>query len=248
MKKLVIIALVLFMMTGCGSATDNNANNNSNTGTYNGIETSLSRKYLSKGYIVNIYRSSTPLGDDAENYGKAYITMTFHVIAEHTSIVDYQATREHIKKKTVSNIRIIKTPKMGMAEEIYADYGSGGTGTLLAGTNNKFEKNYDTPSFSQDQTSIAVKLNRVALFDSSKYGWDEQPSTSQIYSDLGITTDQVRLTLGFRIELTTVDNKILYKDYEIELPPQGFDIGGSEFQMRFMTDDTTQMSAFLEKE
>ena len=32
------------------------------------------------------------------------------------------------------------------------------------------------------------------------------------------------------------------------MPPKGYDIGGSEFQMNFMTEDVTKMEAFLEKQ
>lgn len=243
MKKIIIMFLSLILLSGCGNKTDDNSNAN-----YFGEKTTLSEKYLSKGYLVNVYRSSTPLGDDAENYGKAYITMTFNVITEFVSTIDYEDTNSYIKKKTISNIRVIKTPKMGTVEEIYPDYFAFGTNEELKGSKNYFVKEYSTPIYFYDQSSLAVTINRVALIDSSVYGWDENPTTSQIYSDLGITRDGVALTLGFRIELTTVSGKILYKDYEVEMPPKGYDIGGSEFQMNFMTEDVTKMESFLEKQ
>lgn len=239
MKKLLLVFMVLIMLTGCGSSQNN---------AYTGKKTDLSSKYLSKGYLVNVYRSSTPLSDDLEDYGKAYVTMTFNVITEITSTVSYNDTNDYIKKKVISNIRLIKTPKMGMSEEIYADYGTYGKNVELKGSNNKYTKVYDTPVYYPDQTSLGVKINRIALLDSSRYNADEQPSLSQIYSDLGITRDNVALTLGFRIELTTVSDKILYKDYEVEMPPKGFAISGSEFQVNFMTDDISKMESFLEKE
>lgn len=245
MKKIILLIIVLLLFTGC-SLTQKKENDNEKK--YFGKTTELSKKYLSKGYLVNVYRSSISLGDDAKNYGKGYITMTFNVIIEFVSTIDYNDTNKYIKEKVISNIRIIKTPKMGIAEDIYPNYDAYGTNTELKGSKNSYAKKYDTPIFSPEQTSIAVALNHIALFDSSNYGWDEQPTTSQIYNDLDITRDNVALTLGFRIELITVDGKILYKDYEIEMPPKGFDIGGSEFQMNFMTDDISQMDAFYEKE
>lgn len=245
MKKVVIVLFLLVLLTGCGLTTLNGNNTNSE---YSGKVTELSKKYLSKGYLVNVYRSSVSLGDDAENYGKAYITMTFNVITEFVTTIGYDDTENYIKKKTISNIRLIKTPKMGTAEEIYPDYFAFGTNTELKGSNNSYTKEYSTPIFYSDQTSIGVTVNRIALFDSSNYGWDENPSTSQIYSDLGITRDSVALTLGFRVELLTVGGKTFYKDYEIEMPPKGYDIGGSEYQMSFMVDDVSKMDTFLEKE
>ena len=244
MKKIIIVFFVLLILTGCTASKKEVDTAN----TYSGKETALSKKYLSKGYLVNIYRSAVSLGDDAENYGKSYITMTFNVITEITSTVAYDETNNHIKKKVISNIRLIKTPKMGMAEEIYPDYSASTTNVELKGSNNSYTKEYSNPIYYSDQTSIGVTLNRIALFDSAAYGWDEQPTTSQIYNDLGITREAVALTLGFRIELTTVAGKVLYKDYEIEMPPKGYDIGGTEFQMKFMTDDISQMGTFLEKE
>ena len=65
---------------------------------------------------------------------------------------------------------------------------------------------------------------------------------------MGITREGVVLTIGFRVELITVGGKTLYKDYEIEMPPKGFDIGGDEYQMNLMVDDKSQMDTFLEKQ
>ena len=252
MKKILIIILAILMVTGCGKTTKNKMDDNSKepseVNQYTGKETALSKKYLSKGYLINVYRSSVPLGDEPENYGKAYITMTFNVITEITSTGDYNDTNNYIKKKTISNIRLIKTPKMGTVEEIYAEYNPYGTNTELKGSKNYYTKEYSAPVYTIDQSSLAVTLNQIALFDSSKYAWDAQPSTSQIYSDLGITRDAVALTLGFRIELTTVSGKVLYRDYEIEMPDPGFDIGGSEFQTNYLLDDTTKMVSFFEKD
>lgn len=242
MKKLVIILLGIFFLTACNGSTSN--------GTYSGTETMLSKKYLSKGYLVNVYRSRDALGEDAENYGKGYITMTFHVLSDYYSVVEFNpSSGENIKKKTIRNLRIIKSPKMGTADELYLNYDSNGQNhVMVAGTKNKYELEYETPHSSGVQSSVAVKLSQIAFFDSSKYDYNAQLSMGQIYNDLGITRDAVALTLGFRVELTTVDNKILYKDYEIELPPNGFDIAGSQYQMSFMTDDLTKMEPFLEKE
>lgn len=244
MKKIIVIFLALLIFTGCNIGSKNKAN----TDTYSGKETALSKKYLSKGYVVNIYRSAVSLGDDDENYGKSYITMTFNVITELASTIGYDDTNNHIKKKVIKNIRLIKTPKMGIVGEIYPDYYDYGLNVELKGSNNSYTKEYSTPIYYSDQTSIAVTLNHIALFDIAAYGLNEQPSTTQIYNDLGITREAVALTLGFRIELTTVEGRILFKDYEIEMPPKGYDIGGTEFQMNFMADDISQMNTFLEKE
>ncbi len=241
MKKVLILLFCCLLLTGCGAVTDK-------TTEYSGAVTDLSEQYLSKGYLVNIYRSYVSLGDDAENYGKSYITMTFNVITEFVSTIGYDDTNNYIEKKIISNIRLIKTPKMGVAEEIYPDYFAFGTNVELKGSNNSYTKEYSSPIFYSDQTSIGVTVNRIALFDSANYGWDESPTTSQIYSDLGITREEVALTLGFRVELITVGGKTLYKDYEIEMPPAGFDIGGSEFQMDFMLNDVSEMEVFLEKQ
>lgn len=245
MKKLIIIFLVFLVFTGCSFSLNKDTDT---VNIYSGKETALSKKYLSKGYLVNVYRSSISLGDDVENYGKSYITMTFNVITEFISTIGYDETNNYIKKKVISNIRLIKTPKMGIAEEIYPDYFAFNTNVELKGSNNSYTKEYSTPIYYSDQTSIGVTVNHIALFDAAAYGYNEQPTTSQIYNDLGITRETVALTLGFRIELTTVEGKILYKDYEIEMPPKGYDIGGTEFQVSFMIDDLSKMESFLEKD
>jgi len=245
MKKILLILLLTLLFVGCGPTSKEGTNTQKD---YSGKETALSKQFLSKGYLVNIYRSSVSLGDDQENYGKAYITMTFNVITESISMTDFDDTNTHIKKKTISNIRLIKTPKMGIADTIYPKFYAAGSNEEIKGSNNFYVENYDTPIYLNDQTSIGVTLNQIALVDFNNYGLDEQPTTTQIYNDLGITRENVALTLGFRIELTTVSGKTLYKDYEIEMPPVGYEIGGEEFQMNFMTSDVSQMQTFLEKE
>lgn len=64
---------------------------------------------------------------------------------------------------------------------------------------------------------------------------------------MGITRDSVALTLGFRLELITNDNKTFYKDYEIEMPTKDFDLTGDNFQIDLTIDDVTKMEPFLEK-
>ena len=246
MKKIVIVILSILLLTGCGTNSNKDTNNTTN---YSGKETTLSKKYLSNGYLVNIYRSSQSLGDDEENYGKSYITMTFNVITDFTSTVGYDETNYHIKKKRISNIRIIKSPNMGMVESIYPNYAAfNSTNEEIKGSKNYYEEEFSTPIYFSGQTSIGVDVNRIALFDAANYGWNEQPTTSEIYNDLGITREEVSLILGFRVELITVEGKTLYKDYEIEMPPVGYDIAGLEFQMNFMTDDISLMETFLEKQ
>lgn len=239
MKKILLILCTVFLLTSCSSNTNDN--------NYNGKATSLSKKHLSKGYIVNVYRSTTPLSDKDEDYGKGYITMTFSILIDHTSTIDYNNKNEFIKKQIVSNIKIKKSPKMGIVGDIYGNYQSyGGSSYKMVGSKNKYEKTFNQPMMSGEQSSIAIELDRIALMDSAKY--PESSSISQIYNALGITRDSVAMTVSFRIELITVDDKVLYKDYEIEVPSKSFDISGSEFRTDFITTDINKMETYLEKQ
>ncbi len=240
MKKIFIVLLIFVLfISGCNRKTSSE--------NYSGTVTDLSEKCLSGGYIINVYRGTEPLGDDLENYGKSYITMTFNVNTNIYCNIDYDDTNDYVKQKKISNIRIVKSPKMGLAEEIYVNYGLNDWGTEIKGSNNFYTQKYDTPLNYVNQSSLAVKINKIALFDATNYGYDEEPTTSQIYSDLGITRDNVALTLGFRIEFTMVNGKILYKDFEVEMPSKDFDISGSGYQTDTTTNDTTKMETFLEK-
>lgn len=235
MKKILFLLFSVLLLSGCSKE-------------YSGEVTVDSSKYLDKGYMVNIIRDIEKLGEDSENYGKGYVRMTFNVISEYVSTHDFDEDANYnIKKKVVSNIKIISGPKKGMAEELYGNYNTYDSGIALLGTNNKFEENYSIPHSSGGQSSIAVTVNKIALFDSSVYGYYETPSLSEVYSDLGISREDVTLTLGFRVELITVDNRIFYKDYEIQLPPSTYDISGSEFYVDLTIDDVNLMEPFLEK-
>lgn len=244
MKKIILFFTFLMLLAGCSnSKVDNLSNEN-----YSGKVTEESKKYLDKGIIFNVYRSVDKLGDDAENYNKGYIKIVYNVITDYYSTNDYNPDASYnIKKKIVSNLRVIKGPKMGIADELYGNFSLYDERTNLLGTNNKFEQVYDTPHMSGVQSSIAVFVNKVALLDANKYTDAEISDLSKIYGDLGISRDSVALTLGFRVELITVDNKTYYKDYVVEIPTKNFNISGSEFQIDLTTDDIDKMEPFLEK-
>ncbi len=218
MKKLLLIFIIL--LTGC---TTNKAE-------YTGKVTELSKMYLDKGYIINIFRSM----ESTDEYGKAYVTMTYNIIADYTSTADYDPNADYnITKKRVTNIKVLKTSKKGIVEEIYGDYSSY-TKQLLTGTKNYYETEYDFPHMSGVQSSIAVTLNKIALYDQSKSPIalsGGQPTFKDVCNELGISTSDVTLTLGFRVELITKGGKTLFKDYEIEVPTSDYGLGGTEFQI-----------------
>ncbi len=239
MKKILFVLFCIILLSGCAKEETE----------YVGKVSADSSKYLDKGYIINIIRDIESLGDDAENYGKGYIRMTFNVIADYVSTHDFDDDANYnIKKKIVSNVRVVSGPKKGMAEELYGKYNTYSGGVALLGTNNRFEDIYPYPHSSGVQSSIAVVVNKIALFDSANYGYYETPPLSQVYSDLGITTANVALTLAFRVELITVDNRIFYKDYSVVMPPSTYDISGSEFQVDYTISDVNLMEPFLEKQ
>jgi hypothetical protein len=232
MKKILILFIIL-LLTGCTN----------NSKEYTGKETELSKLYLDKGYEINIFRSM----ESTNEYGKAYVTMTYNVIADYVSIADYDNEDTKITKKKVSNIRIINTPKKGFADELYGNY-NGYSGELLTGTKNYYETKYEVPHTSGIPSSIAVTLNQIGLYDQSKSPIalsGAQPTFEDVCNELGISLSDVTLTLGFRVELTTVSGKTLYKDYEVQVPTKDFDLGGSEFQI---DKTTTDGDPFLEKQ
>jgi hypothetical protein len=235
MRKILFIIMLLFV-TGC---TSNNH--------YSGKVTEVSREFKDAGYIVNVFRASTRL-EGEENSNKGYINMTFNVLVKYTSTYDFnEFAGYNVKKKTISNVRIIKTPKMGTVGDIIGNYDMFGGGIELVGSKNKFETTYEVPHTSGSTTSIAVKLDQIALMDPANYGYDQAPSLSDVYKDLDITRENVELTLGFRLELLTVDNIIYYKEYEIKLPPEGFDVAGDQFQIDKTITDLDQMEPFMQK-
>ena len=240
-KKLLLPMMLAILITGCGSTSQD----------YKGSVTDLSKNFLSKGVTINIYRSIDKLGDDSENYGKGYIKMNFEVLTEYYSISSWSGNDTNkVLKKTISNIRLIKTPKKGIADTIYVLEGYNQERYEIKGSNNKYSIEAKNSSMGLQYTALGVELNQIALYDtntspSAQNG--NQPTLGQIYNELGITRDEVKLTLGFRVELTLESGKIVYKDYEVEMPPVNMDITGSEYHFDFYVDDIDSMDAFLEK-
>lgn len=252
MKKYIVIFLIVFVLlgvTGCSKATHI-------TNEYKGNVTELSKNYLSEGYIVNLYRSMEPFGNDESSYGKAYVTMSFQVISEYTSTYDYDTLESNkIKKVTVTNVRVLNTSKMGDIEDmailkLYSQSLSDPKVDVKT-TQSKYEYEYSTPTTSGIQSVIWVNLNKIALYDETKSPAalsGAQPTMAQVYSELGIDRDEVAIKIGYRVELLTVGGKILYKDYEITMPPKGIDITSDEYSYQFIEPDVTKMEPFIEKE
>lgn len=249
MKKCVsfLLVLVLAVLSGCSG--------NSSVKSYSGGEvTELSKMYLSKGYSVSISRSMTSLGEDAENYGKAYVTMAFTILTEYTSNMPSGYSPDNdIKKMVISNVRVVSTPKMGIADGLYimdTSKPEPDSSIEVLGTKNYYTYEYPTPHSFGVQSGVKVELNQIALYDITKSpaaANGAQPTMDQVYGELGITSAQVATVIGFRIELFMVGGKTLYKDFEITVPPTGIDIGSSEFLYNYFVTDINQMEPFLEK-
>ena len=249
-KYLLLIPFILMALTltSCGKKTEVNE--------YNGKVTDLSKHYLSEGYIVNVYRDRTPLGDDAENYGKAYVKMGFQIISEYKSTYDYDADPGvKIKKMVVTNVRAISTSKKGILEDlsILEQYSQSlaDKHVIVNNKDSKYTLEYSSPHTSPVQAIIWVDLNKIALYDANTSPIAktvDAPTFKQIYDELGITRDEVAFKIGYRVLLYTVSGKVLYKDYEITVPPVGIDITDSEFSYQYLETDTAKMDAFFEKE
>ena len=247
MKKILsfifILSLIVSGLTGCGSPGSE---------VYSGKVTDLSSMYLSKGYAVNIYRSADELSDD--DFGKYKIKMVFDILPEYTSIADFNPDAGYnIKKMTVTNVRVISTSQMGMVGSIkinklyssnYEDY------VEVFDKSSKYELDLATPHSSGMQARLQIELYDIALFDSVNADCAQNgnnPTMAQIYNELGITRDSVAIKVGFRIELLTVSGNVLYKEYEIEVPPAGIDIAGAEYHYDFLQADVNSMEPFMEK-
>lgn len=242
LKKLFLSMIFVLFITGCGSTNTN----------YKGNVTDISKNFLSKGYSINVYRSIDKLGDDAENYGKGYITMKFELLHEYYSISSWTVEDTNkVVKKVISNIKLVKTPKKGNVDSIYILEGYNQNKYEIMGTNNKYSIEASKSEMALEYTNLSVELNQIALYDiytSPSAANGNQPTLSQIYNELGITRNEVSLILGFRVELHLESGKIVYKDYEVEMPPTIMDISGSEYHFDFKLNDINQMEPFLEKQ
>ena len=178
--------------------------------------------------------------------------MDFGILTDYVSTATFDPDASYnIKKYTVSNVRILSTPKMGDIDGVYImeRYSNYLTDPNIEVINekSKYELTLEQPTTSSTMSHIIVSLKRIAIFDERNYSYDEQPSTKEAYDSLGIDRDEVAIKIGFRVELLTVSNETLYKDYEITVPPVGIDISGNEFTYSFYEEDITKMEPFLQK-
>jgi hypothetical protein len=240
MKKIILLLFaVCLLIGGCKS---NNLDNNDK-----GSITDFSKKYLSKGYVINVGRTMIPLSDSIDDIGKGNVQIAYNIRVDYYLNVAYQDKNDHLKSQSVKNIKIIKSPKKGTINDIYANYVdiyNYDNNFKITGSNNVYTKKYDSPYFGAQQTSIFFVLENVAFMDSLKY--EGENTAKAVYDYLGIDTDAVSMKVSFRVEFVTFGGKTLYKDFVIDLPPAGYDITGDEFQIGFTTDDINQMEPFLE--
>lgn len=235
MKKILIVFVTLILLTGCGKKII----------IPTGEETDLSKKYLSKGYIVNVYRNVIPLSDSIEDMGKGNVQIIYNIRADYYLNIDFDVENEYLEKQTVSNINVIKSPKKGMINTVYGNYGSYFYDDFkMTGSTNTYTHEFPLPSNVAEQTSIAFVLDNVAYIDSLKY--PDGITTKELYNALGIDNDAVTMQVSFRVDLYTVGGKRLYKDFVIDLPPTSYDITGNEFRTDFVTEDINTMEAFKE--
>lgn len=142
---------------------------------------------------------------------------------------------------------------MGLADTMYVIKGTSQdyyeNRKELKGTDNQYTVEAKNAQIPLSYSGLEVVVNQIALWDSTESPLTangNQPTLQQVYDELGITLDQVSLVLGFRIELTLEDGTVVYKDYEVEMPPASIDLAGSEFFFDFMVDDVNAMEPFVE--
>lgn len=235
MKKLLFVMMLLFLAVGCNEKKEIVKKNSPMLG-----------DHLSKGYIVNVYRNVESLSDKMEDMGKGYVNMQYLILVDHYSTIDYDKKEDFVAKQIVKNIKIKKSSKIGTVGDIYANYQPNFNSYFkIVGTKTIYEKTHKDPLMYPEQNAILIELDRVAYVDSILY--PDNISTRDLYSALGITTDAVTLTVTFTIELVTVSGRILYRDYEVVVPPTGYDISGSEFRTDFIEEDVEKMDKYLER-
>jgi len=247
-RTALALALVasLALVAGCSD---------SGGGDWTGKSTDLSKSYLYKGYQFNLIRSGSAVGTDDASYGKSYVDMAFYVLPEYVSTQDYDPSAGYnIKKMSFTNIRVSATPKMGTVGDL-AVFKPGtvdpsGPRVDIVGTVKRADFEISPADSSGRQATLYLELDKVALYDvlkSPAAANGANPTTEQIYAELGIDRAAVALKLAFRIELTTVSGKILFHDVEVTLPPANVDVAAGEFHYEHLATDVSDMEPFLEK-
>lgn len=242
MKKILLITFLVLLLVSCGNKIENGEKEIVKTGKI----TDSSKKYLSKGYILNISSHVDRLSDEIKDMGKGHVNMVFRVLVNYDSNINYKDENQYIKKQIVSNVKIKKAPIMGTIGNIYGSYNSYQyEDFIIDKTNDKYVREYDKPVIAAEQNSIAIAIDKVAFIDSAKY--KDNITSDELFGLLGITRDNVAIVISFRIELYTVDEKSFYKDYEIEIPAKDFVIKNGNYETKFITDDKNEMEPFFEK-
>ncbi len=218
MKKLVLsLLLVSFLLYGCTPTPP--AGDPDPSGTV----TEDSKHFLDKGYYLYISHELDfpPASLPAMDYYD--VKFVYNVVNEYTSDHIPNPTADYnIKEVVVTNMEVKSHPTLGTADTLFGHYSLIDQMYPILSPNDTYVKVFEVPNTDNYMVSVAVEVNEVVTIRQ-----DEYPDSMEFeakYADKGVTSDKVRLTLAYTVELHTVGGLVFYLDYEFELPPADYDV------------------------
>lgn len=219
---------VASVITSSENATyGTNGNSNNNASLIEADESIESNPYR----IIQYYDDCTlTLNDKAPEGDFIYDLAVIYRVRTHFKSMDYSKTaKDDIIKSVITDIRVVEGSQKGKISHIglfkYGQYTIDNPDNYIEVENQKtkYENIFTVSGFTEDSVGFFVMLDNIA-----EYSWDgSQKANIEYFREKGITSDDIRVMIGYKIELHSKSGKVYYKDCTVDLFPKDLETAGT---------------------
>lgn len=240
MKRILSLILMSFLLISCGNTTPPLEDDVDLSGTV----TEDSKHFMDKGYYLGVYKEIQFPPEAYPEMDHYYVAFTYNIINEYTSDhIPNPSAGYNIKEIIVTNMQVTRQPTLGNADVLYGEYSMIEDTYIMVSANDTYVRVLTAPNTENQRTSVAVVVNKIVHITDDEF--PDEMTFEDKYLAKGVTTENIQLTLSYRVELHTLAGDIFYQDYEYVLPPTDFDVSLVYFpELDFMIDNPAEYRPF----